>query len=63
LVGTAQGFDGFPYADPRLFRDLPAPKGRKFLQSWSSCESRASYFPAQKPDYHSAGAESSGESN
>jgi HSP20 family protein len=40
LVGTARGFRCFPCADPGLFRGLPAPKGRKFLKSWSSCESR-----------------------
>jgi hypothetical protein len=32
LVGTARGFRRFPLADPRLFRGLPAHRGREISQ-------------------------------
>jgi hypothetical protein len=32
LVGTARGFGGFLLADPRFFKDLPAPRRREISE-------------------------------
>jgi hypothetical protein len=61
LVGTARGFRRFAYADPGLFRGLPALKRRKFLQSSSSCESWASAGCTEVQGYLFSPAVPSGE--